>query len=159
MDNLNELLARLHASKVEFVVVGGFAAVMHGATLVTLDVDICCPFNEENLLRLQSALTALHPVHRSRPDLPLLLTPGQCGMLKNLYLKTDSGALDCLSEVLGIGGYDDVFRESIIAELPFGECRVLDLDPLIRAKEAMGRDHDRVTVRQLKAIKEKRGEA
>jgi hypothetical protein len=38
-------------------------------------------------------------------------------------------------------------------ELPFGNCRILDLDALIRAKEAMNRDHDRFTAKQLREIK------
>jgi hypothetical protein len=156
MDNLNDLLARLLASKVEFVVVGGFAAVMHGSTLVTQDVDICCRFNEENLMKIQAAVADLHPVHRSRPDLPLHLTPEQCASLRNVYLKTDAGALDCLSEVLGVGSYEEVLKNSVVAELVFGDCRVLDLEALIRAKEAMGRDHDRITVKQLKAIQERK---
>jgi len=60
---------RLVASKVEFVLVGGFAAVAHGVTLVTRDVDICCWFSEANLMRLQRAFADLHSVHHSRPDL------------------------------------------------------------------------------------------
>jgi len=38
-------------------------------------------------------------------------------------------------------------------ELPFGRCRILDIDGLITAKEAMDRDHDRITVRQLREMK------
>lgn len=153
MDNLNNILQRLHQSHVEFVLVGGLAAVVHGVTLLTRDVDICCRFSEENLMRIQQAVTDLHPVHRSRPDLPLALTPQQCATLKNLYLKTDLGVLDCIAEVLGIGDFEDVLKNSVIAELPFGEIRVLDIDALIQAKEAMHRDHDIITVKHLKTIK------
>jgi len=39
--------------------------------------------------------------------------------------------------------------------LPFGSCRILTLDALIRAKEAMNREHDRLTVRQLKEIQKR----
>ena len=102
MQNLSELVRRLISSDVEFVLVGGFAAVAHGVMLVTQDVDICCRFTEANLMRIQAALADLHPVHRSRPDLPLALTPEQCASLKNLYLKTDFGIVDCLGEVLGV---------------------------------------------------------
>jgi hypothetical protein len=155
VQNLSELTRRLVAAQVEFVLIGGFAAVAHGATLVTRDVDICCKFSEENLSRVQKALSGLHPVHRSRPDLPLDLTKEQCTLLKNLYLKTDLGVLDCLGEVLGIGDFDAVLRQSVEVELPFGLCRILDIDGLIRAKEAMDRDHDRITVRQLREIKKR----
>jgi len=152
MQNLSELTRRLLETSVEFVLVGGFAAVAHGVTLVTRDVDICCRFSEENLMKIQKAFADLHPVHRSRPDLPLALTSEQCATLRNLYLKTDLGVVDCLSEILGIGDFEAVLRCSVEVELPVGKCRILDLDALIRAKEAMNRDHDRITVRQLREI-------
>jgi len=154
MQNLSELTRRLIVGQVEFVLVGGFAAVAHGVTLVTRDVDICCRFGEENLMRIQKAFADLHTVHRARPDVPLALTPAQCASLKNLYLKTDLGIIDCLGEVLGVGSFDEVAERSVEVELPAGKCRVLDIDTLIRAKEAMNRDHDRITVKQLMLIKQ-----
>ena len=153
MQNLSELTRRLVEAQVGFVLIGGFAAVAHGATLVTRDVDICCRFSDANLRRIQQALADLHPVHRSRPDLPFDLNRDQPVGLKNLYLKTDLGVLDCLGEVVGLGDFEAVLKYSIEVRLPFGLCRILDLDGLILAKEAMDRDHDRVTVRQLKEIK------
>ena len=156
MQNLSELTRRLIEARVEFVLIGGFAAVAHGVTLVTRDVDICCRFTEANLMRIQRAFSDLHPTHRSRPDLPLDLTPHQCVQLNNLYLKTDLGIVDCLSEVLGVGDFESVWSHSIQVELPGGSCRILDLDALIRAKEAMNRDHDRITVKQLREIKRRR---
>lgn len=156
MQNLSELVRRLIISDVEFVLVGGFAAVAYGATLVTRDVDICCRFTPTNLMRIQEAFADLHPVHRPRTDLPLRLTPEQSASLKNLYIKTDLGNMDCRSEILGVGGFDEVLRQAVEVELPFGKCRLLSLDQLIRAKEAMNRDHDRITVKQLKEIRKRK---
>jgi hypothetical protein len=90
-----------------------------------------------------------------KPDLPLALTPDECARLKNLYLKTDLGVVDCLGEVLGVGNYGEVLTQSVEVQLPYGACRILDIDALIRAKEAMNRDHDRITVKHLKKIKAK----
>jgi hypothetical protein len=154
MHNLSELLRRLIAGQVEFVLVGGFAAVAHGATMVTRDVDVCCRFSEANLMRIQNALADLHPVHHSRPDMPLELTPEQCASLKNLYLKTDLGVVDCWGELLGVGGFEQAAQHVVEVETPSGKCRILDLDTLIVAKEAVGRDHDLITVKHLKAIKQ-----
>jgi hypothetical protein len=153
--NLNNLLERLVHHQVDFVVVGGYAAVAHGSTLVTLDVDICCAFTGRNLLKLQGAIRDLHPVHRMTPKrLPLALTARSCKGLKNLYLDTDEGQLDCLGTVLGIGAFPEVKRRSVEIELPFGHCRLLAIDALIEAKEAMGRPKDKESVLQLKAIQE-----
>jgi hypothetical protein len=156
MQNLSELTRRLVEAQVEFVLIGGFAAVTHGVTLVTRDVDICCRFSEANLRRIQKAFADVHPVHRSRPDLPFAVTPEQCAGLKNLYLKTDLGIVDCLGEVLGVGDFECALEHSVELELPFGNCRVLDFEALIRAKEAMNRDHDRIAVRQLREIQRRR---
>jgi len=104
-------------------------------------------------MRIQRAFADLHPVRRSRPDIRLDLTPEQCAQLRNVYLKTDLGIVDCVSEVLGVGDFESVLSQSICVELPSGSCRILELDALIRAKEAMNREHDRITVRQLREIK------
>lgn len=155
MQDLSILVDRIVFARVECVLVGGYAAMVHGVSLVTQDVDFCCRFSEENLLRLQTALADLHPVHRMTPQkLPLDLTPGKCGHLKNLYLKTDLGILDCISEVMGVGGYEQVFQNSQPLQLSRGICRVLNIDTLIRAKETMNRRHDRITADLLRAIKE-----
>ena len=153
MQNLAELTRRLIVGNVEFVLVGGFAAIAHGVLRSTRDVDVCCRFSEENLMRIQKALVDLNPVYRPRTDLPLELTPKLCASLKNLYLKTDLGILDCLGEIKGVGSFEEVVKHSVELELPIGKCRVIDLDTLIIAKEAMDRDHDRITVRDLKEIK------
>ncbi len=153
MQNLAELTRRLIEARVEFVLVGGFAAIAHGVLRATRDVDICCRFSEDNLMRIQRAVSDLHPVHRPRMDLPLALTPAQCASLKNLYLQTDLGILDCLGEIKAVGNFDEVSRHAVELELPIGKCRVIDLDTLIVAKEAMDRDHDRITVKDLKDIK------
>jgi hypothetical protein len=92
-----------------------------------------------------------------RPDLPLALTPEIWPTLKNLDLKTDWGILDCLGEIKGVGNFGEVQKHTTIAELPFGNCRVLDLDTLIRAKQAMNRDRDKITVKELQAIKDRTG--
>ncbi len=156
MPELESLLERLIRHDVEFVIVGGFAALAHGVSLMTEDIDICCPFAEGNLRKLEQAVADLHPVHRMTPNrLPFQLTPDLIPTLKDLYLRTDLGVLDCLSSVKGLGDYSAVKEVSIPLELPIGNCRLLSIDALIRAKEAMGGPRDKQTVLQLKAIQER----
>jgi hypothetical protein len=156
MPDLESLLERLVRHRVAFVVVGGFAAVAHGVSLLTEDVDVCCRFTPSNLIKLQAALAGLHPVHRMTPArLPLALTQQSCRRLKNLYLDTDYGQLDCLGEVKGIGDYRRVAERSVRLQLAFGICKVLDLDALILSKQAMDRPRDKAAVAQLRAIRER----
>ncbi len=155
-----DLLERLADAGVEFVIVGGYAGIVHGCTVTTQDVDICCDFSATNLLALQAALSDSHPVHRMTPGRkPLELTPGNAGEFKNLYLDTDLGHLDCLSEIQGLGGYERVKRASVSIEVEGRHFHVLSLDALITAKEALNRPRDREAVRQLKALRQLRGES
>jgi len=156
MPDLYALIERLLQQKVDFVVIGGFAAVAHGSTFTTQDMDICCDPAGENLMRLQAAVADLNPVHRMTPaKVPLELTPESCTTFKNLYLDTDCGQLDCLGTVQGLGDFGDVKNNSVQVELSVGKCRILSLDALIRAKEAMGRPRDQQAVLELKAIRQR----
>ena len=156
MELLTEILKRLHDAKVEFSLIGGFASRHYGVTLVTEDVDVCARFTPENLRRIECAFKELHPRHRFTANkLPFELTDELCQVLKNIYLKTDLGVLDCLSQVAGVGDFDAVLQNSELTEFPFGTCYVLKIEALIQAKQAVGRIHDLEAVRQLQAIKEK----
>ena len=154
--NDKALLARLSEHRVEFVIIGGICGVLHGVPLVTFDLDVCCPFSPENLHRLEAAVNDLHPYHRLTPEkLPLQLSDELLARLKNLYLQTDLGKLDCLSEVTGIGDYQAVLKCSVPHKTSSVEFNVLSLDALIIAKEAVGRERDLAAIKFLRAIKER----
>jgi hypothetical protein len=154
--NDQALLTRLKDSGLEFVVIGGVCVVFHGAPVATFDLDICCKFGEENVRRIECALSDLHPVHRLTANkLPLESTRSTFGQLKNLYLQTDFGKLDCLSEVAGVGDFDAVLKRSVGANFSYGQFRFLDIDALIESKQAIGRERDLDAVRRLLAIKER----
>jgi hypothetical protein len=152
-DFLN-LLERLVKAGVDFVIVGGFAGVVHGCTYVTQDVDICCDFSAANLLALQTAISDLDPVHRMTPGRKKLqLTKQTCSQLKNLYLDTNIGQLDCLSFIDGLGDYGQVKRASRLIEVEDMKMFVLSVDALVKTKRAMNRPRDREAIFQLEAIK------
>jgi predicted nucleotidyltransferase len=152
-DQLN-LLRRLTDAGIDFVIVGGYAGVVHGCTYVTQDIDICCLFAPTNLLALQKALADLHPVHRMTPGRrPLNLTAADAAQFTNLYLDTDLGRLDCLSTIAGLGDYAHVKRASEPIEVEGMHLQVLTLDALIQTKKAMNRPRDQEALRQLEALK------
>jgi len=157
MEQLTQILERLNREQVEFVLVGGLAGVFHGVPLVTRDVDICLPFTEQNLLRLERALAGWNPVHRQTPQrLAFNVAEDFPRGLNHLYLRTDLGVLDCLGEILGVGDCQSVRRRSEIAELPVGAIRVLGLSALIDAKAALDRTQDKLALIHLKRIQENR---
>jgi len=158
MQGLKELLTRLHSGGVDIVLAGGFGMIAHGSSLVTRDVDVAFRMEPDNLLRLFEALEGLHPVHRMTPQrLPFTREQTQDHNLKNLYLSTDWGMLDCLGEIKGIGGYEACLGRSEAVNLDGAEIRVLTLDALIEAKRARGRPRDLHAVLELEAIREQLG--
>ncbi len=157
MSNHLTLLHRLAKAQIDFVIVGGYAAIIHGCNYVTQDIDICCVFNSDSLLSLQDALTDLHSVHRMTPNrLPLRLTPENVDQFKNLYLDTDLGRLDCLSAIDGLGDFTRVKKASELIEVEGMQLYVLSIDALLQTKRAMNRPRDQEHIRQLEAIKKLR---
>ncbi len=157
--NDQALLVRLKASGLEFVVIGGLCVVYHGVPVTTFDLDICCPFGEDNVRKIESAVKDLNPIHRLTANrLPLEQTRSSFSDLKNVYLQTDLGKLDCLSEVAGLGGFEQVREQSILHSMSFGAFRMLSLDALIIAKTAAGREKDLQAVRLLRAVKERKAQ-
>jgi len=159
MSDLLGLLRRVSQAGIDFVVVGGFAGIVHGCSYVTQDIDICCVFAPDRLLALQQVLADIHPVHRMTPGRqPLELTAENAGEFKNLYLDTDLGRLDCLSTIEGLGEYAQVKQASELFEVEGLRLRVLTLDALIQTKQALNRPRDREMLRQLQALRELRGD-
>jgi hypothetical protein len=151
-----DLLKILSEHQVQYVLVGGMACVFHGSQIVTQDVDICAPLTPENLSRLLAALAGVHPWFRMAPDLqPLPDTPDKLAGFKNLYLQTDFGQLDVLSEIAGVGEYFELERHTIQMDLGGALCQILDLDTLIVAKGAMTSPKDHQAVIELEAIRER----
>ena len=156
MNDINRLLQRLCDADIDFVIVGGFAAVLHGSSLITRDLDVCALLTQENVGKLREVLQDLRPVHRlSGQKLSFLDNPAPGVPVNNLYLGTDFGPVDLLSNILGVGGFDSVRANSVEVSLFGQRFRVISLDDLIRAKEALTRDKDQQAVVQLRAIREK----
>ena len=156
MADLEALLKRLLEREVEFVIVGGYAAMAHGVSLMTKDVDVCTHFSRENLERIHTAVADLHPYHFLTPqEKPFEIPQGFETKLRNLYIGTDYGRVDFLGEIAGIGDYSQVLAQSISLQLPIGSVRIISRQGLIRAKSVLDRPHDKITVIQLRAIEER----
>jgi predicted nucleotidyltransferase len=153
---LNRLLQRLFDAEIDFVIVGGFGAVLHGSSLLTRDLDVCAVLTPENLEKLRTTFGDLHPTHRLTPQrISFLENPEPGTALKNLYLQTDLGPLDLMSSITGVGDYSRVVAGSIEVELFGHRVRVIGIEDLILAKETLGREKDLLAVKELRAILEK----
>lgn len=159
MTRFEDLLARLDAAGVRFIVVGGIAAVAHGSARATYDLDLVYDRDPANLARLVEALAPLAPYLRGAPpglpfrfDLPTL----RQGL--NFTLTTAAGDLDLLGEITGGGKFADLLPDTVEITLFGRRCLCLDLPRLIAVKRAAGRPRDLEAIAELEALREERGE-
>jgi predicted nucleotidyltransferase len=157
MQDFSVLLKKLAEAGLDFVIVGGFAAITHGSSYLTRDVDICAVLTSENIARLRAALADWNPKHRMTPQrLSFLVYPPAGQSVNNLYLQTDMGVVDIHSSILGVGDFERLKQSAEVVEIDGRPFRVMSLNDLIVAKEAMGREKDLLTAKELRAIAEKR---
>jgi hypothetical protein len=139
MKSLHLLLQKLADAILEFVVVGGFAGVLHGSSQVTYDLDICAVLSPKAIDKLRETWADLKPVQRmTHKKLSFLKYPPADQTLSNVYLETDAGVLGVLGSVLGIGDYHALTKNAVEIPLFGRRCRVISLEDLIKAKEALG---------------------
>ncbi len=152
---LDRLLGVLHAHHVEFIVIGGIAARVHGSARITQDVDIVYGRSDANIARLVKALAPLNPYPRGAPpNLPFAWSAKTVKAGLNYTLTTTLGAIDILGEVIGGGRYEDLVGHCV-AEKLFGHAtHVVSLSWLIRLKRAAGRVRDFEAIAELELLQE-----
>lgn len=154
---IENILTRLSGEQVDFVVIGGVAALAHGSALFTFDVDLCYRRTPDNIERLCRALAPLKPRLRGgSADLPFTFDPVTVQAGLNFTLTTDLLDLDLLGEVSGLGEYEAVQAASEALTLYDFPVRVLTLEGLIAAKRAANRPKDREAIIELEALLELR---
>ena len=148
----------LNEEGVDFVVVGGFAATIHGSTLVTEDIDIVPSRDQDNLDRLARALKRMNAQIRTSDG--AVPAPLDAAFLSNmpfmLNLVTDHGPLDLTYEPSGpLNGYADWNAHATTVSLDETlRVRVAAIDDIIASKRAAGRPKDAPGVLHLESLKE-----
>ncbi len=150
--DVGELLRRLVDAGVEFIVVGGAAAVLHGAPITTEDLDIVHRRTPENVSRLMILLHELDAHVRELAN--RRLTPHQSALLGagHVLLSTRLGPLDCLGTLIDGRGFEELVLHSESIEDEGAEFRVVDLSTLIDIKTKTGRAKDRLMLPVLVAL-------
>lgn len=154
---LQEIAEHLVRHGVEFLVIGGQAAVLHGSPLPTLDVDLCYRRSRDNLDRLAEALRAIHPTLRGAPpDLPFRIDADSLALGSNFTFNTDFGPLDLLGWVEPFGTYETLAARAEAVDVAGLRLRVIALDDLIAIKRHINRPKDQAAMMQLEALKKLR---
>jgi predicted nucleotidyltransferase len=147
------LLRHLVEAEVDFVVVGGIAAVVHGSAAITRDLDLTYAPDPENLDRLGRVLVALGARLRGvTDDVPFVPHGRTLRHTRVLTLDTPDGWIDLLAQPDGAPVYEQLKARAEPTELAGVTVRVASLEDLIAMKKAAGRPKDLVAVEELEAI-------
>ena len=148
-----ELLGALERNRINYVVIGGLARVLHGADEVTADVDICPSGRADNLRRLARALLDLEarPVQGSSLD----LDAEEPSLDSLVELETRFGPLTLVPGPADTRGYDDLRRRSRREPLGGGlRAPIADAGDLIRTLDGLNRPGDPERIAALRHITE-----
>lgn len=150
MSGSADILRVLVGHRVDFIVVGGLAAVIQGVPVVTFDLDIVYARDPDNVARLSAALVALDAEFR---DDPRRLRPNRSHLESagHKLLKTKHGVLDVLGTIEEKTTYEDVLPDSEEKSVSGMNVRVLSLERLIVVKRALTRPKDRLMLQVLEA--------
>lgn len=132
------------------MVVGGVAAVLEGAPIVTFDLDILVPGRRESLPPLLRALDDLEALHRDPAGRRITPTAERVAGARMSLFKTRCGDLDVLT-VIGDGEtHDSLLPRSHLVPVGTGQVRVLDLEAVIETKAFTDRPKDRMVLFDLR---------
>jgi hypothetical protein len=143
---------------VEFVVLGGFAAIIRGSSLPTQDIDVIPSRDRANLDRLGRALTRINARIRVSGDpVPTKIDGGfLANMPQMLNLVTDFGEMDLTFTPAGSAGdFDGWRRGATPEEIEVGlTVLVASLDDIIDSKRAANRAKDQMALPYLESLRD-----
>ncbi|MFT4093018.1 MAG: nucleotidyltransferase [Niabella sp.] len=144
-----DFIQSLNAQKVKYVLVGGLAVVVHGHFRTTKDMDIFYEPSESNAINILNAIDEFGFAY-------LKLTTNDL-LDKNGYIKLgrEPNRIDLFCDLPGVA-FDDVYEQAIDFEEEELKFKVIHINHLIANKEKVGRMQDKIDVKNLKKIIEKR---
>ena len=161
--DVERILATLTRHGVEFLLVGGVAAIAHCARRLTVDLDCVPGRTYENLDRLAAALRDLNARLRAEglddaeaARLPVRIDRETLGRMELSTWRTDAGDFDILADLPTRDGrrlrYDDLNRRANTQPLHGITVRVAALDDIIASKEWADRPKDREALAELRRL-------
>ena len=141
-----DILEVLVRHEVEFLVVGGVAAILEGAPIATFDLDVVYRRDPENNSRLAAALEELNALYKDPGGRRIVPDVSKLATINKHLLRTDLGPLDVLLHIGKDFNYETLFDRSIEYEVAGMNLLVLGLATVIESKEIANRDKDRASL-------------
>ena len=137
------ILRTLSKYEVEYIIVGGVCAVLHGAPISTFNIALVHSREPSNLKRLLKALEELEAYYRDpagriiKPKESHLSSPG------HQLLLTKGGPLDLLGEIAKGRDYKELLKNTVTLKISENlKVCLLNLETLIETKEEAAREKD-----------------
>ena len=140
------LLHLLSRRKVDYILIGAFAAALHGSPLPTMDLDVCPARIDDNIARLADLLLVDARALWETSGAPFASTIDEaCERLNagSLFsFETAHGRLDIVFEPAGTTGYQELARRAVRRRIGDVDVDIAALEDIIRSKQAAGRETD-----------------
>jgi hypothetical protein len=151
----DEILGVLERHGVQYVVIGGLAAALHGAGTVTFDVDVVPESSLDNLTRLSAALDELDArirVSGIAGGLDFDHDAQSLGSMETINLVTNHGDFDITFRPSGVTTFSEWDNHAEDTEALGVHFRLASLADVIQSKEAAGRPKDQITLPVLREL-------
>lgn len=159
--DLSAVLEGLIKADVNFILVGGLAAVVQGAPVTTMDVDIVHNRSSENIVKLLAFLKSIGAFHRRLDDKVIEPTERDISGEGHALFSTRLGPLDVLAVIEEGKTYDDLLEHTVDVKFRGHTIKVLDLKIMIELKKASRdpKDKQRLPVLEetLRQLQEENG--
>ncbi len=159
--DLSAILEGLIEAGVEFILVGGLAAVVQGAPVTTMDVDIVHNRSSENVAKLLAFLKSIEAVHRRPDDKVIEPKKEDISGMGHALFSSRLGPIDVLAVIEGERAYQDLLEHTVEIEFRGHTVLVLDLKTLVKLKRTSRDPKDRqrlpVLEETLRQVEEKYG--
>lgn len=159
--NLSAILEGLLEADIKFILVGGLAAVVQGAPVTTMDIDIVHSRSPENISRLITFLKSIDATYRRPDDKVIVPNEGDISGMGHFLFTTRFGPLDVLASIEQGKDYEDLLEHTVEIEFRGHIIRVLNLKTLVELKKTSreAKDKQRLIVLEetLRQVNEEYG--
>jgi hypothetical protein len=139
--DFRDFIECLNKNEVKYLLVGGYAVILHGYIRSTADMDIWVDKSKRNYQKLKKALVSF--------GAPAIPKEEFFGSELNVWgLGREPNRIEIMSEVKGLK-FDFAFDKSKIYQHENINIRIIDFEDLMTAKKASGRFRDKNDIEQL----------